>query len=140
MRGWSVSIIVALVSASVLAACSTDSGPDADAGTTIVVEDQQITSHGELDVGGQTAEDMNVGDSFFEPTVLAGSGGQQLSLSIANPTQTLHNFSLPEQHFDEDIPAGQTVGLTVIFPANGQLVFFCKYHRSIGMLGVLKAG
>ena len=100
----------------------------------------RVTNHGTDDVGGQTAEDVRVGSYFFDPTVITGSGGQSITLSIDNPTSTLHNLSLSQQQIDQEVPPHRNVMVTVTFPANGRLVFFCKYHRSLGMLGELLAG
>ena len=76
----------------------------------------------------------------FDPTVLSGSGGQTLTISLDNSTSSLHNFSLPQQQLDQDVPPGQSVKVTVTLPASGELVFFCKYHHARGMLGALEAG
>ena len=131
--------MVAAATAVWLAACS--AGTNAPrAGSRIVLDGQQVVDHGTIDVGGQTAEDVHVQDYYFSPTVLSGSGGQTITISVDNGTSTVHNFSLPEQQVDQDVAPGQSVNVTVTFPANGQLVFFCKYHRSRGMLGELFAG
>ena len=122
-----------------LVACSVGTNAPRS-GTQIVLEGQRIQDHGTIDVSGQTAEDVHAEDFFFSPTVLSGSGGQTITISIDNTTSTVHNFSLPLQQIDQDVPPGQSVKVTVTFPANGQSVFFCKYHRARGMLGELFAG
>jgi len=91
-------------------------------------------------VGSQTIEDVHTHDFYFDPTILSGSGGQTLTISLDNSTSSLHNFSLPQQQLDQDVPPGQTVRVTVTLPASGELVFFCKYHHARGMLGALEAG
>ena len=128
------------VALSMLVACSTDSGGHVQTGDRIELGGQQVVSHGEVDINGQTAEDVEAGEFYFEPTVLRGSGGQSITLSIHNSTSSLHNFSQPLRVIDQEIPPGQTVQVTVMLLASGDLVFFCKYHRGRGMLGVLEAG
>ena len=123
----------------VLGACSAGSNAP-KAGTRIGLGGQTVVNHGTIDVGGQTAADVRVSDYYFDPTVLSGSGGQSVTITIANGTRNVHNFSLPLQQIDQDVGPGQSVKVTVTFPANGQLVFFCKYHRARGMLGELFAG
>ena len=135
----SLRILPALLAVSLLTACSTGTEAPKE-GARIVLGGQRVVDHGTIDVGGQTAEDVHAQNYFFDPTVLTGSGGQTITLSIDNSTSALHNFSLQEQQIDQDVPAGQSVTVTVQFPANGHLVFFCKYHRSRGMLGELLAG
>jgi plastocyanin len=120
-------------------ACSTGSAAPKE-GERVELDGQSVVNHGTIDVGGQTAEDVQAQNNYFDPTVLTGSGGETITLSIDNSTDTLHNFSLQEQQIDQDVPPGQSVKVTVTFPANGRLVFFCKYHRARGMLGELLAG
>ena len=47
---------------------------------------------------------------------------------------------IPLSSFDRLPPPGQDVKVTVTLPADGALVFFCKYHRRRGMLGEVRAG
>jgi plastocyanin len=76
---------------------------------------------------------------YMEPTVLMGSPGQSLTIELKNESKngTLHNFSLTEQSIDMDVQAEQSGSVTVTFPQSGFLEFFCKYHRTIGMVGEL---
>jgi plastocyanin len=120
-------------------ACSTSSNAP-KTGETVVLGGQRVTNHGTIDVGGQTIEDVHTQDFYFDPTVLTGSGGQTITISLDNSTSNVHNFSLPQQQIDQDVPSGQSVEVSVTLPASGELVFFCKYHRSRGMLGALEAG
>jgi plastocyanin len=130
---------LALAIALLGAACSSGGGGP-KAGEVIVIDGRTIESHGTTDISGQTAEDLRVENFYFEPTVLSGSGGQTIALTIQNDTDTLHNFSVAEQQVSQDVPQGQSVKVTVSLPASGVLVFFCKYHRASGMVGELKAG
>ena len=133
-RVWVLALLAVLANA-----CSTSSNAP-KTGSTIVLDGHRIVDHGTIDVGGQTIEDVHVRNYFFEPTVFTGSGGQSITLSIDNGTTTLHNFSLPLQRIDQDVPPGQSVQVSVTLPADGELVFFCKYHRRLGMLGEVRAG
>ena len=125
--------------AGVLVACSTSSNAP-KTGQTVVLGGQRVIDHGTIDVGGQTIEDVHTRDYYFDPTVLTGSGGQTITISLDNATSNVHNFSLPLQQLDQDVPPSQSVRVTVTLPASGVLLFFCKYHRSRGMLGALEAG
>ena len=119
-------------------ACSSGGGPSS--GQTVVIDGQQVVVQGTVDVGGQTAEDIDAKDYSFDPTVLSGSGGQTLTISIHNRGTATHNFSIPQQQISQDVAPGQSVTVTVTFPAFGQLPFFCRFHRNRGMLGELRAG
>lgn len=73
---------------------------------------------------------VQVGDQYFSPTCLAGATGA-VTLTLHNSGRLLHNFSVPEQNIDVDIPAGETV--TVRVAVGGKPVScFCKYHRDAG--------
>jgi len=121
------------------AACATSSNAP-KSGQQVILDGQRVLNHGTIDVGGQTAEDVQTHDYYFDPTILSGSGGQTITISVHNTTSKTHNFSLPLQQIDQDVGPGQTEKVTVTLPASGELVFFCKYHRSRGMLGALEAG
>jgi plastocyanin len=132
--------VCALALAALLAsACGTSSNAP-KTGTTIVLDGHRVLNHGTVDVGGETIEDVDVHDYYFDPTVFTGSGGQSITLTLHNGTSTLHNFSLPLQRIDQDVPPGGSVQVSVTLPADGELVFFCKYHRRLGMLGEVRAG
>ena len=59
-----------------------------------------------------------------------------VTLTVHNSGQVLHNVSIPQLHIDQDVASGQTITVHVKM-GSIPLVFFCKYHRSSGMLGVL---
>jgi plastocyanin len=99
-----------------------------------------FSDHGTKDVKGQTALDLEADDYYFAPTFLRGEPGQKLTLEIENESGTLHNFSLPEQHIDLDIPPKGTVKVDVTVPPSGVIHFFCKFHGALGMNGELLAG
>lgn len=83
---------------------------------------------------------VQVMDNFFKPNVLRAPPGTRVALQLSNRGGSLHNFSLPEQALDQELPSGASVQVSVVFPASGQVLFFCKYHREeSGMAGVLEA-
>jgi plastocyanin len=132
-------LIACVVVMLVGAGCSSgSSGPSA--GQTIDIDGQPVVVQGTIDVGGQTAEDVDATDFSFDPTVLSGSGGQTLSITLHNRGSSQHNFSLPQQQISQDVAPGQSVTVNVTFPANGELPFFCRFHKGRGMLGLLRAG
>jgi plastocyanin len=52
----------------------------------------------------------------------------------------LHNFSIPDQRVDKDIPPKGQLLVEVTFPPSGVLRFFCKFHSALGMNGMLLTG
>jgi plastocyanin len=73
----------------------------------------------------------------FHPDTLTEPGGQQATVSITNEDSVTHNFTLDDGGVSRDVPAGQTVEVTVPFPATGTAGFHCKFHPS--MTGTLRA-
>jgi len=94
---------------------------------------------------GSATIDVSIDDRggwFFSPTVLAGSPGERLRLTVRNVrgrhvVPLTHNILLPQQHIDVDIPTGESATITVTFPESGSLTFMCKYHGDHGQAGVL---
>ncbi len=99
------------------------------------------SDYGFRETQGRSSQDVDAGDYYFKGTFLRGNPGQKLTLAIRNVAQSLHNFSLPSQQVDRDIPTGgERVRLEVTFPESGALRFFCKLHADRGMNGQLLAG
>jgi plastocyanin len=94
--------------------------------------------HGTKDVSGGGKQDVEVDSCYFNPTVFTAHPGDKLTLTLGNESTTLHNFSLTERGIDKDIQPDAKITVTVTFPPSGTLVFFCKYHASLGMIGGLQ--
>jgi plastocyanin len=109
------------------------------AGGTITVGSDSANNHGSKEVSNLTSVEVEMDDFYFGPTVLTGTPGQKLTIELKNESKagTLHNFSLSEQSIDQDVQADQSAEVTVTFPQSGFLEFFCKYHKSSGMVGEL---
>jgi plastocyanin len=94
--------------------------------------------HGSKNVSGEAEVELD--DFYFEPTVLRGKPGSQLTLELKNEGSTEHNLSIDSQSIDKDVEAGEDAKVSVTFPKSGQLSFYCKYHKDTGMAGALSAG
>src|SRR5262249_13220685 len=106
-------------------------------GGTIKIGDDTANDHGSRDVSGASSADVELDDFYFEPTVISGTAGQKVTLELENEGNALHNFSLTDQNIDTDVAAGEKAEVTVTIPTSGFLEFFCKYHRTVGMVGEL---
>ena len=73
----------------------------------------------------------------FQPNTLSAPGGQQSTVTITNEDSVTHNFTLDDGGVSRDVAPGQTVEVTVPFPAAGTAGFHCKFHPSI--TGTLRA-
>jgi plastocyanin len=109
-------------------------------GRSITLGDLTFSDRGTKDVKGKGALDLEADNYYFEPTFLRGTPGQKLKLEIENDSGTLHNFSIPEQNIDVDIPRKGKVVVEVTFPSSGAVRYFCKFHSARGMNGELLAG
>ena len=101
---------------------------------------------GTSDVGGGSALQMTIvrinDKPAFSPTVILGSPGQTLSISIKNVTPASHTFTIPGAHIDVDIGAGKTATVSVTFPTSGNVVFYCRFHaidEPLSQAGILVA-
>jgi plastocyanin len=76
-------------------------------------------------------------DFQFAPSSLVMSNG--FAIILANHGTALHNFTIEGTSIDADTQAGSTTRLHA--PRNdlppGKYQFFCKYHRSQGMVGTI---
>jgi plastocyanin len=111
--------------------------PTEGEGGTITIAGREANDHGSLSVAGQDEIDLELGDFFFQPTLLQGQAGQSLTIELRNQGTAPHNFSLTEQSLDQDLEAGEDAKVTVTFPDSGMLAFFCKFHAGQGMVGGL---
>jgi plastocyanin len=130
------SLGVVLVVALVATACS-KSENESEGGTTTIAG-QKANDHGTKDVSEESSVELEQDNFYFEPTILKGSPGQELTIELSNEGSALHNFSIPDQSIDQDVQPDTKGEVTVTLPDSGTLVFFCKYHQSKGMVGGLE--
>jgi plastocyanin len=94
--------------------------------------------HGSKSVSGESEVELD--DFYFEPTVLKGKAGSQVTLELKNEGSTEHNFTIDSQGIDKDVEAGEDAKVSVTIPQSGEISFYCKYHKSMGMAGALAVG
>jgi plastocyanin len=141
-----VRISSGLLAMSLLAAgCGTTStagspsnGGSPSGNATVALNGEKANDHGTKDVSGGGAQSVEVDNFYFNPTIFTGKAGDKLTLTLSNESKALHNFSVADQKIDQDVAIGGKVTATVTIPASGTAIFFCKYHRTKGMLGGLR--
>ena len=82
---------------------------------------------------------LEADDFFFSPTCVTRVSAGAVTLLVHNPGFSLHSITIPAQNIDEDVARGQTVTVQVNV-GFAPVPFFCKYHRTSGMLGALLPG
>jgi plastocyanin len=97
-----------------------------------------VNDHGAAAAAGPQLT-IQAGDSFFAPTCQTGVRPGTVTLLVRNTGRILHNLSVPTQRLDKDVAPGQTITVKVKV-AGKTLPFFCKYHRTAGMVGALLPG
>jgi len=107
-------------------------------GGTITIDGDKANDHGTKTVSGDDIK-VELDDFYFEPTTIQGTPGSKVKLELDNEGSTIHNFTLSDQSIDQDVDAGEDAAVTVTIPQSGSIQFFCKYHKSLGMVGQLSA-
>jgi plastocyanin len=120
---------LALATAATLAACGGSSGGGSSA--------DSFNDHGTKAVSGSSI-DVEADNYYFDPSVITGQPGQQVTITVKNESSTEHNFTIKSQDVDQDIEGGKDETVTVTMPTSGTVSFFCEYHQSHGMAGELK--
>jgi plastocyanin len=146
MRAWCLRVGMGLTAMVVLVpACGGGkASTEESTGGTIEVGSEAANDHGKEDLSGMSTFQLGMGDvgpaefPFFSPTVLTGTPGQKVKLTLVNNGATPHNFTLVDQGIDQDVDVGGEGSVVVTFPQSGFLEFHCKFHSAQGMLGELK--
>jgi plastocyanin len=92
--------------------------------------------HGTKTVSDET--ELKLDDNYFAPTVLKGKPGQKVTLELKNEGKAQHNFTIDSQGVDQNLEAGEDAKVSVTIPKSGEVLFYCKYHKSLGMAGALE--
>jgi len=94
-----------------------------------------VSDHGAVAARGSSVP-IQAGDFFFAPTCATDVSAGTLTLTVHNTGTALHNVTIQSLGIDKDVPAGQTITVTVNV-GSAPVPFFCKYHRTSGMVGAL---
>jgi plastocyanin len=116
-----------------------DEGSEGSSKQKATIAGLEANDHGSATVEDSGKTEVELDDNYFEPTVLEGSPGKNVLLELKNEGGTEHNFTLEDQSIDEDVEAGEETEVMVKLPQSGELSFYCKYHKDLGMAGALKA-
>jgi plastocyanin len=110
---------------------------DGDGGT-IQIGNDQANDHGEADATGQDELKVEQDNFYFKATVVTGTAGQALTLEVENEGSVQHTFTIDDQSIDVSVDPGESSKIDVTFPDSGMVEFYCRFHRSSGMVGGLK--
>jgi plastocyanin len=126
-----MAILMSAVLAFGLAACGgggeTTSSPPA-----VTATSPTATSPTATETSGETRVAME--DNRFDPNSLTVASGAELELD--NEGQNPHTFTIDGEDVDEQVNAGENAKVTLDLAA-GTYQFYCKFHKSLGMVGSL---
>jgi plastocyanin len=105
-------------------------------GSEIKVGALTATYHGTVDVGGLQDVNIQMGDNFFEPTVVRGKPGQQLLLHLKNDSENSHTFTTADGKADIEVQPRSVAEGKITLPESGNMEFFCRIHKDKGQAGV----
>jgi len=136
--------VLALGLVPLLAGCGSSSS-NSDSGTTTesseggttTVAGLEANNHGTKSVEDSGKTEVELDDFYFEPTVLEGTPGQEVTLELKNEGKVEHSFTVDSQGIDKDLEPGDEGKVTVTIPQSGAIAFYCTYHKSSGMAGAL---
>lgn len=148
MRSWRIPVASVLALSVVAAACGGGGGggggspatPGEEEGGNVEIAGERANDHGSEDVSGASELEVEADDLYFEPTILSGTAGQEITIEVVNEGAAAHTFTIDEQGIDEELQPGADATVRVTFPDSGTVVFYCRFHRSQGMLGALQVG
>jgi plastocyanin len=119
-------------SASTSASASVSASP-----SSIMIGSDQANDHGEATVTGETSIEVEQDDFYFGPTVLTGSAGQDLTIELKNEGSVAHTFTIDSLNVDVEVQPDESKNVSVTFPQSGFTEFYCRFHRTSGMVGEL---
>jgi plastocyanin len=134
-RVWlSATLIVALIFAT--AACSSSSS------TSSAVSSATTSSSGDTpaNVKGKSTFDLSQNNFFFSPSTLSGTAGQKLTITVTNEGSVPHTFTIDSLNVDVTLNPGASQQVDVTFPQSGSVQFYCRFHKTQGMVGSLEVG
>jgi plastocyanin len=144
---FAVTFVVAACSSSSPSSSGTSTPPPSpteseseSGGDTITIGSDTANDHGSKDVSSADDVSVEMDDFYFEPTVITGTPGQQLTVELENEGTNSHNFSIDDQQINKTVAADAKAEVSVTFPDSGFVEFYCSFHRSRGMAGELTTG
>jgi plastocyanin len=94
-----------------------------------------VTNRGTRAATGATLT-VDAANAAFAPTCFDDVPRGAVTLRVRNTGKSLHNVQATAQHVDVDVAPGHTIVVHLRI-ADAPVVYVCKYHRSLGMVGVL---
>jgi plastocyanin len=95
----------------------------------------KVNNEGVGKIANGTAE-VELDNFYFAKTFLKGTAGT-VTLELSNEGAAPHTFTVDAQNIDETLQPGDSTNVTVQLSATEPTIFYCSFHRSMGMQGAL---
>jgi hypothetical protein len=109
--------------------------PTLSMGARITIGGRPANYYGTEEIAGAQTATIEIADGYFAPTVLHGTPGQKLVVTLKNIGTTPHSFSTDDQQFIVEVQPGLTAEGKVTLPQEGNLSFYSPIQHEGGMAG-----
>ena len=99
-----------------------------------------VTVHDSADLPDSGEIEMEVDDSYFEPTFVKAKAGAKVTVTLKRDGSLPHTFTIDDVKVDQMLAPETTTTVSFDMPASGHLNFYCKFHRAGGMQGAFYVG
>jgi plastocyanin len=82
---------------------------------------------------------IDVDDFSFGPTFVRAAPGATVELVLTNDGHEVHSFVIDSYKVKDLLKPGIPVSESVVVPNAGSLIFYCRFHRNLGMQGAIVA-
>jgi plastocyanin len=126
-------------SAPAATATSKTAEPSPDESAAVKLEGK-VTVHDSADLPASGEIEMEVDDSYFEPTFVKTTAGAKVTVKLRREGSLPHTFTIDKVKVDQMLEPEATATVSFTMPDSGHLNFYCKFHRATGMQGAFYVG
>ena len=105
----------------------------------LTIDGQTANDHGAKDVSGDRSVEVELDNDdsgfYISPTVIRASPGQSITVELKNEGSVNHTFTIDSAGVNTELRPDASGEVDVTLPSSGNLVFYCRFHRSQGMIG-----
>jgi plastocyanin len=113
-----------------------------------VAIDGKVDNRGVRDLtsgGANVSLEMESGDNYFDPTFVKVVPGATVEVEVVQTGQAPHTFTIDTPAVSPGVDVltnkkGDRQSAKFTLPASGVTVFYCRFHRELGMQGAFYFG
>ena len=80
---------------------------------------------------------LKMRDFNYSPSGVLVRGASSVRITLENQSPQEHTFTSEAWGVDVVVPSGTSRTVTLHVPGRGDFQFWCRFHQSIGMQGIL---